>query len=269
MYDLVVQGDVLQIKKSPSLTERAGIKGNSKRDKITSFSRKSRKRLIEVFNRIDLKRSKLIFMTLSFHSIPQHDFAYNCFRKLIERLRRRFGDIKAIWRKELQERGSIHFHVMFFGLPFVKQAELQEMWTECTGEDLSILDIRLMRGKKHALRYVSKYIAKVGVSESSCSLETVPYPHEGEKQSTGRWWGYINRKILPFAIRRAKRVDNIACLFYLKFTMRQLSYGGCSRKTLSGMLFHDEANMLFDRFLEIEETVSVEVPQRLRLILQS
>ena len=31
---------------------------------------------------------------------------------------------------EKQERGSIHYHVIFFGLPYIKKPELQEIWNK-------------------------------------------------------------------------------------------------------------------------------------------
>lgn len=174
----------------------------AKRGDVNGFSRKSRRRLIDLFNRMDWSMKRCTFITLTFSSIPQPEAAKAAFKRFLSRLRYHYPDVSGVWRVELQARGAAHYHLLLFGLPFVKQSVLQDTWTECTGEQRSIVDIRLVKNARHAMSYVSKYVAKL---PEFPSLENAPYqqnePNPQPKWS-GRWWGWINEKELPFAVRR-------------------------------------------------------------------
>lgn len=264
MYTVEAQGDLLKIKKYHVMTERGTGWNGAHRDKITAFSRKSRKRLLEVFARLDVSKQRAVFVTLTFSSIPEQEFAYKSLRKFFERLRRRFKNVCAIWRKEYQERGSIHYHIIFFGLPFIPQRELQQCWEACTGENRSIVHVTLLKSKKHALLYVSKYIAKVEDGESTTSLDSVPYPHDEKKPPVGRFWGYYYKAFLPMGILRRVHTDRYGGLAYLKWGMRVASRGRCSQHNMSGTLFTQEAKEMFYYFLEISQICEVNPPTLLR-----
>lgn len=255
-YYLEVQGSVLQIKEK-TVWGDGREKGSSKRGVVFDFSKKSRKRLIELFNRMDLTDKRTVFVTLTFSNIPSISDATQAFKRFISRMCYKYQNFCCVWRKEFQKRGAVHYHLLCWNLPFIKQSLLQEIWTECTREDRSIVDIRLVHSKKHALRYVSKYLGKVGDDGVSTSLETLPYSQNEEKVSVGRLWGIVNREVLPMAELCCVRVDNLASLFYLKFTMRSISGGSIAKKTLACMLFSDEAEMLFNRFLEVCDEITV------------
>lgn len=73
--------------------------------------------------------SKTKFVTLTFsENVESIDYANDEFRKFIQRLNYRLYSTKkaslkylATWEK--QKRGSIHYHVIFFNLPFIKNSE--------------------------------------------------------------------------------------------------------------------------------------------------
>ena len=152
---------------------------------------------------IELNQMKYVenvkFLTLTFHGKPTLSEANKAFGRFRAWLTYAFPDCSAIWRRECQpRRGSYHYHLLAFNLPYVPQKHLQAMWTRCTREDLSIVDIRRVKNRKHAMKYVSKYVAKLPESVGVTSLELSPYLENAPKRSIGRTWGWINGAALPY-----------------------------------------------------------------------
>jgi hypothetical protein len=211
------------------------------RGTVTEFSRKSRRRMLLLLNRCDYN-CRVTFLTLTFHSSPtvsQSNEAFKCFVKI---LRRRNPDVSAIWRREVQPlRGAIHFHLLLFRLAYWPQAEIQALWTRCTGEDRSIVDVRLVHSRKHALRYVSKYIAKPSEPEPLTSLELSPYQAAEEKPSIGRCWGYINLDGLPLAETTVIILDDKPLEDEIWLTAALLTGGRCGNDANMLILLTDKA----------------------------
>ena len=109
-----------QSEKFPVWMDEAG--GPSSRGPITEFSRKSRKRLIDTFNRVDKRRMKYAsgrtrFITLTYpHNMQNYAQAKAHRRALVKRIRRRFPAFWDFWRLETQKRGAIHFHMICGGM---------------------------------------------------------------------------------------------------------------------------------------------------------
>ena len=123
------QGAVVEIidnrkKKAPP----ANGGGCVSRGRITGFSRKSRNRLIDLFARLRAVGGYTKFITLTFNGQPSNREAYAVLRRFIERLRRREPKATGVWRKEYQERGAIHYHLLLFNVGYWKQSELQSVW---------------------------------------------------------------------------------------------------------------------------------------------
>lgn len=178
------------------------------RGKIEHFSKRSRKRLLEMCARLDLARivseMPVIFVTLTYAAqFPSTEQSKQHLRAFLERIRRIAPDASGVWRLEYQERGAPHYHLIFFNLPYVPKRELQSMWGEIvglqfwdrTGEKLRppMTRIEAIRNPRHAMAYVSKYVAKHEDSGSDSGFNDVPYLH------AGRFWGIFNREKLPFA----------------------------------------------------------------------
>jgi hypothetical protein len=183
------------------------------------------------------------FLTLTFHYSPtvsQSNVAFKRFRTWITRY---FPEASFVWRRETQpQRGAIHFHLMCFNLPYIPQWFLQDTWTTFTGEDLSILHIKVMKNRKHGMAYIAKYVAKMPASVGITSLELSPYLHKPKKPSIGRCWGVINADALPFA-----PVTRLAC--YDTDLTRQfwiladvLTRGRCGQDAHLVIMFTDSAN---------------------------
>jgi len=219
------QGTVLVARDNRRLTllkHRAA----AKRGTVRFFSKASRRRLIEAMARLDVAHIRTVFLTLTFSAIPTPHEAKRAFKAFSMRLRRKFPEASAFWRMEFQERGAIHFHLLVFGMPYWSQKQIQYAWECCTGEYRSIVHVKLLRGgKRQAMAYVSKYIAKN--SPVPTSLDNAAYPHaEGSGESdTGRFWGWLNRSGLPYAVQRMVVVDDDELLKALWLEMRRLSWG--------------------------------------------
>jgi len=181
---------------------------SAKRGCVTTFSRKSRKRLLELTARMDLKalvrRSPVIFITLTYaDTFPDAETAKRHMRAFLERIRRIAPQASAIWRLEFQERGAPHFHFVFFNLPYIDYREVKIMWGEILEykywdhsqetPQQPFTRIEAIRNARQVMRYVSKYVAKPGVQGSG--FNHVPYPHAG---ANGRVWGVFNRDLLPW-----------------------------------------------------------------------
>lgn len=256
MFRVSAQGHVLEVKRVSKSTPLKADMMPPPRSIITQFSKKSRKRLLELFNRLDVKGRRAVFVTLTFTGCPETQEAYKAFRRLMERWRRRYRTATGVWRKEEQKRGSIHYHLIMIDLPFIPQAELQDMWTACTREERSIVDIRLIRSHRELMSYVSKYVAKTDKRESSPSLVTVPYPHVSQPKSKGRMWGYFRKAMLPFAQLVTMTTRSEGAVRYLHHAMKWMSRWRCAKGFDSAMLFTDQAYQMFEHFFRQHESIS-------------
>jgi len=177
--------------------------------------------------RMDVSHVRTTFLTLTFSGTPSVDEALRAFKAFCMRFRRKFPQASAIWRKEPQKRGAWHFHLLTFNMPYWSQRQLQYAWECCTREEKSIVHLKLLRGgKRQAMAYVAKYLAKPDTALSPTSLDNASYPHvEGSGESdTGRFWGWLNRASLPYAVQRMVVVDDDELLKALWREMQKISH---------------------------------------------
>lgn len=183
--------------------------GGGRRGRVVGFSAGSRRRLIEKLARLDVpEQSGALFVSLTYHlDLPDFPTSYSHLRALLERVRRRWSEASGVWRRELQERGAIHFHLIFFGLPEVGKAWFLDAWQEITGDaSISQVDVQSLEGWRKVASYVSKYVAKREdcETEEDCgafgeALDYVTYPH-AYKETEGRVWGLFNAEFLPWGV---------------------------------------------------------------------
>ncbi len=102
------------------------------------------------------------FITLTFkENIQDIKYSNNEFHKFIKRLNYKLYKTKkanlkylAVW--ETQKRGAIHYHIIFFDLPYIKNKELREIWKHGFVK-INKIDVD---SKENRGRYVSKYFSK-------------------------------------------------------------------------------------------------------------
>jgi hypothetical protein len=200
--------------------------------------------------RLKVRKIRATFITLTFTEIVSNERAKTVFKRFAMRLRRKFPDASAVWRMEFQERGAIHFHLLCFKLPFWLQSRLQVEWEACTEEARSIANIKLVHGARSVMAYVSKYIAKVDNREPT-SLDDGSYQHGGEKTCTaGRFWGYINKELLPLGEVVAGVLTDRQTIKSLSSFIWSLLGDGNPYNSLSFHYFCDNARWLCERAIE-------------------
>lgn len=102
------------------------------------------------------------FMTLTFkENITDIEYTNKEFNKFIKRLNYKIYKTKksqlkylAVWEK--QKRGAIHYHIIFFSLPYIKNKELTAIW----GHGFVKINKIDVDSKDNRGRYVSKYFSK-------------------------------------------------------------------------------------------------------------
>lgn len=214
--------DTELIKIYPSLVQLEYIGGKTqfeshsateqKRGLITEFSPKSRKRLIEQFCK--LEDLPCLFVTLTY---PDEDIQALEIKKLSKkstkdinslqkRLKRKFPNIWGLWRREWESRKSgkfigkfaPHFHLLLGGginqKNYINLVQIiLKMWVEVVNSinsnhssvTLNKKSYEFLSHSKKIFYYVSKYTAKISNNEIG--------------ESIGRNWGYIHKKVIPFA----------------------------------------------------------------------
>lgn len=169
------------------------------RGEITGFSRRSRGRLLERMARLE-KDTEALFLTFTYReNMTDYAQAAAHFVKVVDWLEYHYPGCAGVWKKELQRRGAIHYHVLLFGVESVNMAVLTAYWQGMTGDD-SYPDVKRLRGSRQVLGYVSKYIAKVSEG-AAAGLENgfIDVSKSGKSVSTGRWWGMFGRENIPYA----------------------------------------------------------------------
>jgi hypothetical protein len=162
--------------------------GGGLRSPITTFSRKSRGRLLLRMAQIhDVREGHFITLTYP-GAYPSDPTIFKRDLKVwVQRLRRRYPDARAIWRLEFQRRGAPHYHMLVFGIPD-RVCDVREWcalaWYKVVGSgDKKHLraGIRVDRieNRAHAMRYAAKYCAKDGYQDL-----------EGD---FGRRWGHFGK----------------------------------------------------------------------------
>jgi len=211
-----VQGDVVKV------VGRIATKPKTfQRGEITSFSRKSRKRLLEMVARFE-QREKTVMLTLTFgQRFPSANLAKKFLKTFLQRLRRKFPRVSGFWRLEYQKRGAPHFHLMLFDFPYVPAQDIARSWAEVIGDEYCntangqvrppSVQIKLLKGKKQAMYYCSKYMAKTEDDRDGGTFNDVPYLH------TGRYWAAFGKRYLPYA--PLKRMH-----FYCTRTLHMLEF---------------------------------------------
>lgn len=175
-----------------------GIRGN-----IAGFSRASRKRMLEFMARVRDKAS-MLFLTMTYPDDypPDDPEAWHAdFEAFRHRFERAYPTYRALWRMELVERKSgenmgfiaPHYHMIIYteGVydETITAIICDDFWAWCSNNWFEIANYdaeehlfhgvhcTMVRSRKHALAYVSKYIGK----EQDDGIEA------------GRRWGRIGR----------------------------------------------------------------------------
>lgn len=103
------------------------------------------------------------FVTLTFkENIVDHQIANEEFRKFIKRLNykvsKKQSGLLYIAVAERQERGAIHFHCVFFNLPYIAHSELLKIWNK--SQYNGAVNVKAIQKEGNIGSYIVKYIQK-------------------------------------------------------------------------------------------------------------
>lgn len=102
------------------------------------------------------------FITLTFKdNIQDIDYSNTQFKYFIQRLnyylfKEKSQKLKYIATWEKQQRGAIHYHVVFFDFPYIKAEDLQRLW----GHGFIKINRIQVDRRENVGRYISKYFGK-------------------------------------------------------------------------------------------------------------
>lgn len=256
------QGELVKIRPIFERTEYAKLFGRGLRGKIEKFTKRSRKNMLERFSIIDKEKAGgATFITLTYASNMQNEeLTFSHLRNFLKRLNYAAatpqGDYSVVrgenmffcWRKEYQERGAIHWHIMAFGLRWLDKDWLAYTWSDVIGENVTMLcsdgstesvpvftRVEYCRNTRKVWYYMSKYMAKESGEKESADGEgnsgfnigsnlakptsdqnSQDHPYSSSSQKITRFWGWENRKNIPYA---SKEVSYIECSWaeYIRF----------------------------------------------------
>lgn len=191
---LSVQGTLLKVK---TTSEQPPPDKTARRGAVCGFSKKSRKRLLELCARL-MPVKKTVFITLTYpQEFPDAKTAKKHLRAFMERIRRRCETASGVWRLEFQKRGAPHFHILLWNCSFIPKEEIQQMWADIIDYATPFTRIELIRSNRKVMSYVAKYVAKPtsdSEGESERGFNITPYLH------AGRVWGIFNGDYLPYDV---------------------------------------------------------------------
>lgn len=145
---------------------------NKKRSISRAINKLFRYAELNSFQYIDInnKPIKPCMVTLTFHENTQ-DFEYTNkeFRNYMKRLNyyiygRKCSELRYVAVVELQKRGAIHFHILFFNLPYINLKdkktleEWNNLWTAGKCPDISCKDVP--NNAEGIAKYITKYMTK-------------------------------------------------------------------------------------------------------------
>lgn len=177
--------------------------GGGKRGVIQTFSRQSRRRLLERVHRLK-KDARCLFITLTLpDGVETSGKALKRWLKAWwKRIQRRFAAASSLWRVESKARKSGaqvgaavgHLHLLMFGVPMqpgLKQF-ISESWFAVVGSgDEKHLKAGTRVEAPRDWDAVSKYATKLYAAKAGDSDPVIP--------DVGRFWGFLNESAVPFA----------------------------------------------------------------------
>lgn len=200
---LTMQGKLLTLQRQ-AIMEHEPSRG--KRSEITTFSPKSRKRILQFINTIAWgKIPTSLFLTLTYPD--QVDWTTSDERNKHRYLFMRYMEnylgrtVPGIWRVEWLPRQSgdcegmiaPHFHLLLFGVSYIHYMTVRHWWKKAIGWDKTVSTVVKKCGTaKKAGIYISKYIGK---RPKNPYLDIGPYLNTG-----GRHWGFLRKDEVPLSV---------------------------------------------------------------------
>ena len=194
---VIISGDIVELYEYEKLNvkgseidyENRAKRGEGEQERSLQDYKQTSKKRGETVRRLinanfDCNNSK--FVTLTFAENEKLDITdvKSCnkeFKKFIQRLTRRYDDLKYVAVIEFQKRGAIHYH-MVCNLPYMKKKELTEIW------GLGFVKINKIEHVDNVGAYVSKYMSKEAADERLRGLKGYNYSKGLERSIELKSW---------------------------------------------------------------------------------
>lgn len=281
MYvEMTEQGRLFKVK-TPSLSKNKNPSVGGIRGEVTEFSRKSRKRMLDMVATIDMpKHVHFVTLTYSDDNLPlDSSQVQKQLERLWSRLRRKCPTSSAIWRIEIQTRKSgrfqgmevPHIHLLAFNVDYDMKPDdgnphysgwFHEAWEAITHHhdfvpDDGAHDLRtehkIITGNRALMFYTAKYAAKP--SSKRDTLVGMPYSH------AGRHWGVFNRQYLPIfpPVTVGKNVLPKVYFDLRRAARRKAGKIGSNRRSTGFTLYTDDARKWGDLLYALIECNTVKL----------
>lgn len=192
VVNLEAQGRLLKVKQGRFLSASKNL-GSGRRGVITQFSAESRKRLLDHFARLDrsvARRGKHpLFVTLTYqNNMTDNTRAQRDLKTWWERVVERHTTAWCVWKKEYQERGAIHFHLIignvgYLGVnikPGKSGWDAQAAWNEVSEQTANnSLDVERIKSFGGVMAYAAKYLGKEQEVSEAPDHQQEEYPIAG------------------------------------------------------------------------------------------
>lgn len=165
----------------------------TERGTITGFSKRSRRRLLQIFSCLQWSHVKgVLFITLTYHygHLSSQQTPAQHLNRFLTELRQRYPGCWYIWRLEPQRRGAPHFHLMVLTPQPTSGDEIDRFRAWCVGAWHRIADpdsqahrtwgVRVDEASSYrrAFAYIAKYCAK--------ESENGAWDYQGRRWGTSR-----------------------------------------------------------------------------------
>lgn len=171
------------------------------------------------------------FLTLSFgENIQDIKQANYEFQKVIKRLNYKIyntkkAKIKYLVVPEFQKRGAIHYHVILFNFPYVKQSILQDIWGN------GIIDIRKIEEVDNVGSYIAEYLGKEEKNQGKS---------KNDERLKGQKSYFCSRGIYrPIEITEKKTIESMR----LDLLPKNLTYSASFENDYVGSIAYYQYNM--------------------------
>ena len=170
LYRRILQGSIGQ-----DATPRYGLKfltltfaGQEERQRVQDMIENHNRNLLKKPDRDKLKESDQVEPApedQKIWSYPEivYDIMTESFHKLIRALKKQYGNFHYFRVNELQKDGTPHFHVLLAGNAVIPKDildSIEDKWVGIYGMGFVRINCIKFRDKKHAVRYMLKYITK-------------------------------------------------------------------------------------------------------------
>ena len=257
-----MQGELLQCKCHRPL-DRPQM--GSGRGRITMFSRKARKNMLDTVSRIDWTSTRAQFITLTYHSnMLDASKAKRDLRAFLKRIYRREGKLPTLWKLEPQKRGAWHFHLIIWEMSYWSTNDILKHWRKVTGEEtITQVKIEPIQSAKKARSYCAKYLGKpIGMvcfalwlaHLSGCpasllfALALDYLPNLAATSFPGRFWGIENRINVRYAQLKQVSIAIGEAFYHFKRAARR-KWGGINKGARSGYTLYVHDNEQWFEYL--------------------